>query len=45
LLGDWIGNVIQELKEEGTDIERYGLEGYFKKSITKLEGLYGDSIS
>ena len=34
------------MKEEGADIERYGLEGYFKKSITRLEGLRGgDGVS
>jgi hypothetical protein len=36
-VGDWIGNAIEELKGESADIERYGLEGYFKKSIAKLE--------
>lgn len=38
---DWVGNAIQELKEESADIESYGLEGYFKKRIAKLEELRG----
>ena len=44
-VGDWIGNSILELKEEATDIERYGLEGYFKKSVAELEELRRDSVS
>jgi hypothetical protein len=43
---DWIANAIQELTEEGTDIERYGLERYFKKSLARLEELRGgDPVS
>jgi hypothetical protein len=36
---DWISNAIGELKEEQADIGRYGLDGYFKKSIARLEEL------
>lgn len=36
---DWISNAIKELKEEAVEIEQYGLEGYFKKSVAKLEAL------
>jgi hypothetical protein len=34
---DWISNAIEELKGEQAAISPYGLEGYFKKSISRLE--------
>jgi hypothetical protein len=36
---DWITNAIEELKGERDAIKGYGLDGYFEKSITKLEEL------
>jgi hypothetical protein len=38
---DWISNAIEELKGEQAAIAPYGLEGYFKKSIARLEELKG----
>jgi len=40
-LGIGLQTRFRELKEEGADIEGYGLEGYFKKSIDRLEVLRG----
>jgi len=40
-VGDWIGNAIKELMEEGADIERYGLEGYFKKTLSSWKSSVG----
>lgn len=36
-VSDWIANGIEELEGESKDIERYGLDGYFKKSIAVLK--------
>jgi hypothetical protein len=38
---DWISNAIEELKGEQAAIAPYGLDGYFKKSISRLEELKG----
>jgi hypothetical protein len=38
---DWISNAIEELKGEHAAIAPYGLDGYFKKSIQRLEELKG----
>jgi hypothetical protein len=46
-VGDWIGNAIEELKGEQAAIEGYGLDGYFKRSVVRLEGLRdgGDGVA
>lgn len=36
---DWISNAIEELKGEQAFIKDYGLDGYFTKSVAKLEEL------
>jgi hypothetical protein len=36
---DWISNGISELKDEQDYIGAYGLNGYFSKSIAKLEAM------
>lgn len=36
---DWVGNAVEKLKGEQDAIKDYGLEGYFKKSIVRLEEL------
>ena len=36
---DWISNAISELKDEQDYIEAYGLDGYFSKSIARLEAI------
>jgi hypothetical protein len=36
---DWITNAIEELKGERDAIKGYGLDGYFEKSVAKLEEL------
>jgi hypothetical protein len=36
---DWISSAIEELKSERDAIKDYGLDGYFAKSIAKLEEL------
>ena len=36
---DWIAVALEDLKEERDYLDRYGVEGFFKKSIAKLEAL------
>jgi hypothetical protein len=46
-VGDWVENAVEELKSERAAIEVFGLEGYFEKSLAKLEELRsrkGDSV-
>lgn len=38
-VGDWVGNAVEELKSERAAIEGFGLEGYFEKSLARLEEL------